>query len=111
MASGMPSSIDWSITAMTDDKTRENRLRRMADRQGLRIEKSRRRDQLAVDYGGYMIVDETDHVVLGASSDYGHKPAYWPQLDDVEAYLTGTKYRGQDGEAKAAKASKKGKKR
>ena len=36
-------------------KVRENRLRRMAERQGLRLVKSRRRDPLAVDYGKYRV--------------------------------------------------------
>ena len=43
---------------MTDDeKVRENRLRRAAARQGLRLEKSRRRDERALDYGRYWLVD------------------------------------------------------
>ena len=42
-------SMDQSI------KVRENRLRRMAGRQGYRLVKSRRRDPLAVDYGKYRI--------------------------------------------------------
>lgn len=36
-------------------KVRENRLRRMAERQGLKFVKSRRRDPLAVDYGKYRV--------------------------------------------------------
>jgi hypothetical protein len=36
---------------MTDDKVRENRLRRMATRQNLQLMKSRRRDPFAPDYG------------------------------------------------------------
>jgi len=40
-----------------DDKVRENRLRRMAARQGLRLEKSRRRDDRALDYGTYWLVE------------------------------------------------------
>lgn len=36
-------------------KVRENRLRRMAERQGLRLVKSRRRDPLAVDFGRYRV--------------------------------------------------------
>ncbi|HEX4392928.1 MAG TPA: hypothetical protein VH084_15520 [Mycobacterium sp.] len=44
---------------MADDKIRENRLRRMAERQGLRLTKSRRRDRHATGYGTYMLVDET----------------------------------------------------
>jgi hypothetical protein len=45
----MISGMDQSI------KVRENRLRRMAERQALRLVKSRRRDPLAVDYGKYRI--------------------------------------------------------
>src|SRR5262245_9437932 len=78
----MLSSITWSITAMTDDKIRENRLRRVAERQGLRIIKSRRRDPRALDYGGYMLSDESNNSVMGR---------YWRTLDEIETYLLGDK--------------------
>ena len=39
-----------------EDKTRENRLRATAKRQGLELQKSRRRDPLALDYGRYWIL-------------------------------------------------------
>jgi hypothetical protein len=39
------------------EKVREDRLRRMAGRQGLRLEKSRRRDPRALDYGTYQLVN------------------------------------------------------
>ena len=39
------------------NKVRENRLRRMASRQGLRLEKSRQRDPMALDYGKYRLVN------------------------------------------------------
>ncbi len=39
----------------TSIKVRENRLRRMARRQGLRLVKSRRRDPLAIGYGLYRV--------------------------------------------------------
>lgn len=42
---------------MANDKVRENRLRRMATRQGLRLEKSRRRDTRALDYGRYWLIE------------------------------------------------------
>lgn len=42
-------SMDQSI------KVHENRLRRMAKRQGLRLVKSRARDPLAVTYGTYRV--------------------------------------------------------
>lgn len=63
------------------EKIRENRLRRMAHRQGLRVYKSRRRDPRAIDYGGYLIADDRNRVVAGDSS-------YSMDLDDVERYLS-----------------------
>ncbi|MBC3193837.1 hypothetical protein H7X46_22505 [Pseudonocardia sp. C8] len=42
-----------------DDKIRENRLRRAAQRQGLMLVKSRRRDRRAEDYGLFVLVDDT----------------------------------------------------
>ena len=69
---------------MTEEKIRENRLRRTADRQGLRLEKSRRRDPRAWDFGTYQIVDlYTNLLVLG-----DHNRGYGCDLDEIEAYLT-----------------------
>jgi len=62
------------------EKVRENRLRRAAGRQGLRLIKSRRRDPRAVDYGRYWITGE--HRML-LTSEYG------VTLDEVEEYLSG----------------------
>ena len=39
------------------EKTKENLLRRMADRQGLRLLKSRARDPRDLTYGGYQLVN------------------------------------------------------
>jgi hypothetical protein len=65
-------------------KVKENRLRRAAERQGLRLVKSRRRDPRAFDYGKYMLIDvQTNAVVHGLVA--GHIGA---DLDDVEAYLS-----------------------
>jgi hypothetical protein len=65
------------------EKTRENRLRRLAARQGLEIMKSRSRTPESLEYGGYMIINRyRDSVVLGA---YPHSFAM--SLDDVEEYL------------------------
>lgn len=64
------------------DKVRENRLRRMAQRRLLRLEKSRRRDPRAADFGSYMVIDHRNTVVLGATHN-----GYSATLDDVEAYL------------------------
>jgi hypothetical protein len=66
-----------------DDKVRENRLRRMAERQGLQLAKSRRRDPRAVDYGIYRLTDpHTNRLQQGPYQD-GFR-----ELDQVEAFLT-----------------------
>ena len=75
------------MPGMTDqgEKVRENRLRRMAERQGLRLEKSRRRDPRAVDYGTYRLVDVANNIVVaGDTSGSG----YGMTLDVVERELT-----------------------
>jgi hypothetical protein len=69
---------------MTEEKVRENRLRRMAKRQGLQLLKSRARDPRAIGYGGYMLVDSSHVAVLG-----GMPYAFCASMDDVETSLTG----------------------
>jgi hypothetical protein len=41
---------------VTSGKARENRARRSAERQGLVLKKSARRDPKALDYGGYWLL-------------------------------------------------------
>ena len=60
---------------MTSVKARENRLRRAAERQGLRLSKSRTRDPLALTYGWY--------VYRGR-----RRLAHFRELDGVERWLT-----------------------
>lgn len=77
-------------------KVRENRLRRMADRQGLRLMKSRRRDPRALDFGTYWLVEPLEHgpglepapdiLVFGSDGKSGERAS----LDDIEAFLTAT---------------------
>ena len=61
------------------DKVRENRLRRMAKRQGLHLVKNGRRDPRAIGYGTWCIVHTAD-------SRVEVEDCY---IDTVEAYLTG----------------------
>jgi hypothetical protein len=73
------------IDAMSDRELRtlEARCRRAAQRQGLRLDKSRRRDPRAVDYGTYWLVDaETTGVVEGGSN-------FGIGLDEVADFLWG----------------------
>lgn len=69
---------------MTDnEKVRENRLRRMAERQGLQLVKSRRRDPNAVDFGKFMLVDIATNSVAFGGGSFGPES----DLDDIEKYL------------------------
>lgn len=52
--------------AGTERKSLEQRARRMAKRQGLTLERSRRRDPYARDFGKYRLVDDRNVVVVGA---------------------------------------------
>jgi hypothetical protein len=66
------------------DKTRETRLRRMAERRGLRLQKSPRRDTGAWDFGTYQLADAREGWVVAeqmAGQGYGMS------LDDVEEWL------------------------
>jgi hypothetical protein len=70
-----------------EEKIRENRLRRMAERQGLAVRKSRRRDPNAWDFGTYQIVEpRRNFLVLGSQTG-----GYGESLDSVEEWLTSRK--------------------
>ena len=60
---------------------RENRLRRMAERQGIGWCKSRRRDPRAVGFGMYQLDDGSAPLAVDA--------AYGLTMDDVERRLLG----------------------
>ena len=64
-------------------KVRENRLRRMAHRQGLSLWRSRRRDENAIDYGLYALTGPR-----GPVHPQGPISFYALDLDEVEEYLT-----------------------
>lgn len=53
----------------TLQKVRENRLRRMAERRGLILTKSRRRDTLASDYGTWTLRTAQGEVITTESGD------------------------------------------
>lgn len=68
-----------NISDAAAEKVRENKLRRMAARQGLTLHKSRRRDPRAVDFGAYWLTNDRNAIVAGDRMS----------IDDVERYLTG----------------------
>lgn len=63
------------------EKSRENRLRRVAARRGFKISRCRRFDPKAVGYGTYHILDDGGRIVAGDICKYGLT------LDDVETWL------------------------
>jgi hypothetical protein len=62
---------------MTENRTRENRLRRTAAMQGFKLSKSRRRDPRAPDCGRWCLINEHGNAVVLENVD----------LDQVEAWL------------------------
>jgi hypothetical protein len=72
---------------MTDQdyKVLENRLRRAAARQGLKLEKSRARDPRAIGYGTYQLIDMSNNTL----ATYGGSGGYGLGLDDVARELLG----------------------
>jgi len=81
------------MATSTDGKVRENRLRRMAHRQGFSLRKSRRRDPHATDYGEMWLLREMiwsgGRWEAVASPEQSHDAWEGPfySLDDVERYL------------------------
>jgi hypothetical protein len=74
----------WETLSDHEFKIAENRLRRMARRQGLVLQKSRRRDWRAPDYGTYMLVDAATNAVIA----YGLQSGYGLSISEVERALT-----------------------
>ena len=75
---------------MGADKARENRLRRVAARQGLRLTRSRARDPEAPDFGTYVLTDPATNFVVASGLQIGHGLS----LDDVERALHRGDYPG-----------------
>ena len=82
-----PGTASGTLSSMASnpDKVRENRLRRMAERQGYALRKSSRRDPRAIDYGMYMLVDPQNNTVVAGAEGTGRPNL---SLDDIEAWLT-----------------------
>ena len=69
------------------DKVRENRIRRMAQRQGFQVEKSHRRDPRAWDFGTYQVVDPYTNTIVASADPIGR--GYGLTLDALEEWLSG----------------------
>ncbi len=85
MDSSIPTRKAIEAMTTTEHKIYENRLRRMAQRQGLRLIKSRRRDPNALQYGTYGLVD----VQTNGLATYGGavSEGYGLDLTEIEAHM------------------------
>jgi hypothetical protein len=63
------------------EPARSLRLRRMAERQGLVLRKSRRRDPYALDFNQWWVIDPATNAVV-AGGQWGMRP------EEIEAFLT-----------------------
>lgn len=77
-------------TLDSDTKAREDRLRRIAQQQSLILVKSRQRDPEALDYGLYVLVEDTSgNRITGAQAPIsGFAGGDGGTLDDIEGELT-----------------------
>jgi hypothetical protein len=73
---------------MTEEKVREDRLRRMAKRQDLILHKSRTRDPRAVDFGKYALTDARWSKPPSGAFGLNGQGRPSATLDEIEAYLT-----------------------
>ncbi len=70
---------------MSKHKIWENRLRRIAERQGFKLHKVRRYDPRAIDYGTYYLSDVQNNFLVFPRS-YG-KNGVGAYLEEVEEFL------------------------
>jgi hypothetical protein len=73
--------------SMADRKVYENRLRRVAYRQGYRLEKSRRRDERAITFGLYRLVDLMTGDIIGTGLLENGPGGFGLELSDVAGCL------------------------
>jgi hypothetical protein len=83
MTSSIPTADEINSLTEQEFKVLENRLRRAAARQGLKLEKSRARDPRALGFGTYRLVDvHTNTIAAG-----GYIGGYGMELEDVAGEL------------------------
>jgi hypothetical protein len=90
MDSSIPTREEIKAMTAEEYKVLENRLRRAADRQGFRLEKSRARDPRALTYGTYQLVQVTAPGGHWRSRELvagDHNTGYGLNLDDVARFL------------------------
>ena len=75
------------VSITEGEKVRENRLRRMAHRRGLRLSKSRTRDSRALTFDCYSLVDDRTGFAVEVDDPLGRGYPF-NSLEQVEDWLT-----------------------
>lgn len=70
-----------------DTRNRERRARTKANKLGLRLLKSRARNENSPNYQGYQLIRHTDQMLILGFDGWGHTRA---TLEDIETYLKET---------------------
>jgi hypothetical protein len=86
MRRSIPTETEIRAMTSTQYKSLETRLRRVAQRRALRLDKSRSRDPRATDYGTYQLVDMRTNALVSSGLDRG----YGLSLADVAERLLET---------------------
>lgn len=79
----MTSATMQTIMGATYEKARENRLRRIAKRQGYLLMKCRFRNPEALEYGRFWIIDPLANAIVSGFGGWNHTAS----LDDIEGFL------------------------
>ena len=78
---------DRAVPVGAAHKTRESRLRRAAGRQGLRLERSRQREQGVADDGRYFLIEGPAFTGRNSQSRYLLSNEFGATLDEIEVIL------------------------
>jgi hypothetical protein len=79
--------VSGTRKAQVQPKSAEIQQRRRAERQGLVLERSRRRDPHALDFGRYVLRDKQSGAVAFGGPDHERPFEYGPELDDIARWL------------------------
>jgi hypothetical protein len=83
MTTSIPTPDEINAMTPREYKVLENRMRRAAARQGLRLEKSRARDPRALTWNTYQLSDPYTNTLVAGN----HSSGYGMGLDDVARCL------------------------
>jgi len=82
--SRLPLSISWGILSGMNNKVLENRIRRVAARRGLLLTKCRARDDRALGYGMFMLIDPEHGGAINPDESAGRG---WATLETIDRLL------------------------